>query len=104
MDKYKVIIFPRAYKNLDDIYSYIANELYVPNAALKLIDKLEQAIFSLEEMPFRFPQRKRGAYANKGYRQIFVDNFTVIFRVSEKTKEVFVVTVRYSKSDFWKLK
>jgi len=37
-----------------------------------LIDELEKAILTLDFMPYRGAERKVGAYANKGYRQVFV--------------------------------
>lgn len=37
--------------------------------------------------------KQTGAYANKGYRQLFVGNFTVVYRVAEAKKRVLVVTI-----------
>lgn len=100
LDKYRVEILNRAYKNIDDIYEYIANELLAPDAAMHLVEKFEDALLSLETMPSRFPTRKTGSYANKGYRQIFVENFTIVFRINEVKKLVTVVKVKYTKSNF----
>jgi toxin ParE1/3/4 len=99
-NKYTVKLLPRAYRNLDGIYTYIAETLMEPSIALNLVESLEESIFSLESMPQRGALRKTGAYANKGYRQLFVGNFTVVYRVAEAKKRVLVVTVRYSKSQF----
>jgi len=99
-NKYTVKLLPRAYRDLDGIYAYIAETLIDPSIAAKLVDSLEEAIFSLESMPQRGALRKTGAYANKGYRQLFVGNFTVLFRIEEPKKRVLIVTVRYSKSQF----
>jgi len=100
LDKYAVKLLPRAYRDLDGIYAYIAETLLEPNAAHKLLDALEEAIFSLEELPQRGALRRNGAYASKGYRQLFIKNFTVIYRVDKTKKQVVIVTVRYSKSQF----
>lgn len=78
----------------------IAQTLLVPETALGMVDKIEKEILSLEEMPYRFPERKTGAYANKGYRQLFVCNYTVIYRIDEKRRQVIVITIRYSPSQF----
>ncbi|EEG49076.1 hypothetical protein [Blautia hydrogenotrophica] len=51
-------------------------------------------------MPYRCPERKRGGYANRGYRHLFVENYTAVFRIDEAKKMVIVVTVRYSPSEF----
>jgi len=100
LNKYAVKLLFRAYRDLDGIYAYIADTLLEPGTAHKLVDALEEAIFSLEELPQRGAPRKNGAYANKGYRQLFIKNFTVIYRVDVAKKQVVIVTVRYSKSQF----
>lgn len=48
MDKYVVKLYARAYRDLDDIYTYIAETLLEPDTALNMVDKLEEAIFSLD--------------------------------------------------------
>ena len=100
MDKYAVKLLSRAYRNLEGIYAYVAETLLEPGTAQKSIDTLEEAILSLEKLPSRGAPRKNGAYADKGYRQLFVKNFTVIYRVDEISKQVIIITVRYSKSQF----
>lgn len=100
LDKYSIQILKSAYKNIDDIYAYISNELLAPDSAINLVSKLEESILSLETMPKRFSIRRTGRYSNKGYRQIFVDNFIIIFRINELNKVVSVVAVKYSKGNF----
>ncbi len=100
MDKYDVKLMSRAVRDLDDIYAYIAKTLLVPTTALEMVERIEEEISSLENMPCRCPERTRGIYANHGYRQLFVKNYTVIYRIDEAHKQVIVVTVRYSPSEF----
>ncbi len=100
MDNYSVKLMSRALRDLDKIYDYIAHTLVESGTALKLVERIENAIFSLETMPYRCPERRRGAYANRGYRQLLVENYTVIYRIQESEKQVIVVTVRYSSSEF----
>ena len=40
------------------------------------------------------PERRVGTYANQGYRQLFVEGYTIIFRIEESKKQVVVITVR----------
>ena len=63
-------------------------------------DALADAILSLDEMPYRGSIRRTGAFANRGYRQIFVKNFTIVCRIDEAKKIVVIVTVRYTPSSF----
>jgi len=100
LDKYVVKLLSRAYRDLDGIYAYIAKTLLEPGVAKKLLEEMEDAILSLENLPHRGALRKSGAFADKGYRQLFIKNFTVIYRVNVVNKQVVIVTVRYSKSQF----
>ena len=58
MDKYSVMLMNRAVRDLDGIYDYIAKTLSEPVTALKLVDRIEDAIMSLEHMPYRCSERK----------------------------------------------
>ena len=99
-ERYVVRLMPHAFMDLDEIYEYIANNLSEPETALEIVDAIESAILSLEVMPDRCPMRKAGEFSGKGYRQIFVKNYIVVFRIDKSLKQVVVVTVRYSHSQF----
>lgn len=98
MDSYIVKLYTRAYRDLDDIYTYIAKNLLEPGTALHMVDELEKAIFSLEQLPERGAIRRVGGYANGNYRQLFVKNYVIIYRVLKEKKEVHIVTVQYTPS------
>lgn len=100
MDKYTVKLYARAYRDLDGIYAYIAENLLEPETALHMVDELEKAIFSLEQLPERGAVRRVGTYANGDYRQLFVKNYVIIYRILKEKKEVHVITVRYTPSSF----
>ena len=99
-DVFSVKLLARAYRDLDEIYTYISKNILEPGIAASIVDNIEAAILSLDTMPHRCPERRVGAYANKGYRQLFVGNYTVLFRIDDKNKVVKVVTIRYSSSQF----
>lgn len=100
MAKYSVKLMQRAYSDLDDIYNHIADDFKEIDTAEKMADTLEDAILSLAEMPYRGSIRRTGAFANRGYRQLLVKNFTIVYRIDEAGKVVIVVTVRYTPSSF----
>ena len=100
MADYAVKLMNRAVQDLDGIYRYVSDALQAPRTAGDLIDTLEAGILSLQNMPYRCPERRQGAYANRGYRQLLVKSYTVIYRVDEENKQVLIVTVRYSRSQF----
>ena len=100
MDKYSVKLMNRAQRDLDGVYAYIARTLLEPGTAVTLVEKIAEELLSLEQMPYRCQERKNGIYANRGYRQLLIGNFTAVYRVDEAKKLVIIVTVRYSRSQF----
>lgn len=90
----------RAFDDLDNIYNHIADEFKEIGTAEKMADDLANAILSLDEMPYRGSIRRSGAFANRGYRQIFMKHFTIVYRIDEEKKMVVIVTVRYTPSSF----
>lgn len=71
-----------------------------PNAALKIYNDLFQTILSLEFYPTRGSLRKVGQYRNKGYRQLFYKNYTIVYTVKNNEKEVHIIAIKYSPSNF----
>ena len=99
-DKYRVVLYSRALRDLNGIYQYIFEVLQVPENAQNQLQRLEDGIFGLEELPYRCPERRTGIYARRGYRELMIDNYIVIFRVDESERQVQIVTVQYSKRNF----
>ena len=95
MDNYKVMINPRAIRELDNIYEYIANEKLAPENAKGQVDRIKKAVLSLDTFPQSHQERNEGRYAGKSYRQLLIDNYIAIFRIDEPHKTVYVVTIQY---------
>lgn len=95
LDKYKVKITPRAIRELDNIYEYIANEKLAPENAKGQVDRIKKAVLSLDTFPQSHQERNEGRYAGKGYRQLLIDNYIVIFRIEETSKTVYLITIQY---------
>ena len=95
LDKYKVKITPRAIRVLDNIYEYIANEKLAPENAKGQVERIKKAVLSLDTFPQSHQERNEGRYAGKGYRQLLIDNYIVIFRIEETSKTVYLITIQY---------
>lgn len=95
MDKYKVKLSPRAFRDIDDIFAYIALEKLSLENAKGQTDRIWTALKKLETFPQSHQERVEGRYSGKGYRQLLIDNYIAIFRIDELNKVVHVVTVQY---------
>ncbi len=84
--KYKINYLPSSVQDLESILEYISNDN--PDAALKLINKIDKNIGSLAMFPFKgcIPKDRR---LNKlGYRILVVNNYLVFYIVKSNPNEV----------------
>lgn len=95
MDKYTVKLYPKAFRDIENIYEYIALQKLAPENARKQTDRIWDAINSLETLPHAHQERLRGRYAGQGYRQLLIDHYVAIFKIGDIRKTVYVVTVQY---------
>lgn len=95
MAKYKVKLNPRAFRDLDDIYAYIALEKLSPENAKGQTDRIKEKLKTLNIFPQSHQERMEGRYAGKGYHQLLIDNYVAIYRIDEVNKIVNVVTIQY---------
>lgn len=95
MDKYKVKVHPQAIRELDDIYKYIANEKQAPENVKGQVDRIKKVVLNIDTFPQSHQERNEGRYAGKGYRQLLPDSYIVIYRIDERHKTVYVVTIQY---------
>lgn len=98
MDKYSITLWESAKQDLEDIYRYLALECAEPEIARSVIEKIHETIHSLDTMPHIYHQISKGKYARKGYRQVTVKNFAIIYTVSVKQKRVSIVSIRHGAS------
>lgn len=95
MDKYQVVLYPKAYRDLEGIYEYISCKLQSKVNAKKQTLRIQEALKSLEFFPESHQERLTGCYAKKGYRQLLVGNYIVIFKIDSLNKVVKVITIQY---------
>ncbi|WP_310603565.1 type II toxin-antitoxin system RelE/ParE family toxin [Anaerosporobacter sp.] len=95
MDKFKIKLNSKAYKDIEEIFVYIAIDKLAPENAQGQTDRIWKALKTLEVFPQSHQDRIEGRYAGKGYKQLLIDNYIAIFRIDEKNKVVYVVAVQY---------
>ena len=99
MDRYEVMLYPKAIRDIEDIYAYIALNKLSPVNAKGQTDRIWKALQTLETLPAAHQDRKEGRYAGHIYKQLLIDNYVAIFKIDEDNKKVYVVTVQYQGRD-----
>lgn len=84
---------------MKEIVQYISVELFAPEAAEKLLDKMREAIAKLSVMPERYALIEEEPWKQEGIRKVIVNNFLIYYWVDEENLKVQVVAVIYNRRD-----
>lgn len=96
---YNIVYLPTARRQPEDAVMYIAVDQCAPDAAMKLMDEVDNAVRKLKEMPYRFPIYHT-LYAMKREIRFFpVESYNVYYVIDEdkKTVEIWRILHRLQK-------
>lgn len=82
-----------------EIVHYISHELVAPDAAVNLLNQLENSISSLSEMSERMSLVEEEPWRTEGVRKVVVKNFLVYFWIDKVNMKVQITAVVYGKRD-----
>ena len=97
---YSINITEPAESDLLEAASYIAEQLLNPSAAGRLLDDVENAIYSLSDMPQRHALVNDEVLARSGIRFMPVGNYLVFYIIREEKKTVVIQRVLYGRRDW----
>ena len=98
-DCYKVYYSVDALGDLREIYSYIANELLVPETAKAQLRRIRKEVRSLDYVPARYTLVEWEPWHSMKMHQFPVDNFIVYYLVDDKVRTVTVARIFYGGRD-----
>lgn len=98
-ETYTVKITSQAEEQIQETIYYIAHELNAPDAALHLLDTLEDSIASLSHYPQRVALMLEEPWHTKGIRRLPVKNFLIYFWIDDANMKVQVTALIYGKRD-----
>lgn len=94
---YIVKITTQAQGQMREIIHYIASELKTPDAALHLLNALENAIVSLSHFPHRASLTDEEPWHSNGIHRLPVKNFLIYFWIDEHNLKVQITAIVYEK-------
>lgn len=92
---FEVQITPQAEKDLRAIFEYIAFDLLSPINANRQLDRLEETILKLEDLPLGYPLYQKEPWKSRGLRFVPIDNYIAYFIPNEATEIISVIRVMY---------
>lgn len=100
MERYNVILSLEARADIREIVRYIARELREPSTAEHMLDRIEEAIASLESMPEKYALVSDEYLASLGIRMVTVKKYIIFYTVEHSKKEVNISRVLYGKRNW----
>lgn len=97
--KYEVFTTEQAAADLRAIFEYIAYELLAGAERSQSLDRLEQAILSLDEMPERYQLYEKEPWKERNLRIMPVDHYLVFYIPKNEEKTVTIIRVMYGRRD-----
>lgn len=97
MKLYKVEITDDALADMEEIYNYIAYQLFSPENALGQYNRIANAILTLDSFPERIHIMESEPEHTLELRQMLVDNYSIFYVIRDN--RVIVTNVLYSASD-----
>ena len=103
MSDYSIKITKPAENDLRGIGDYIAQQLLEPEIASKVVNKIGNAIMTLEENPLRNSLVADQRLSLQCIRKIIVENFIVFYIVKEELRIVTIIRILYDRRDWMTL-
>ena len=100
---YNVEYLPSAMQDMVEIVVYIARELNNPTAAEHIAERLAAAGESLRDFPYAQPAYAPLRPLKHEYRKPLVENYMMLYWVSESEKRVTIARVVYARRNYAKL-
>jgi len=98
---YEIRYLALARKDLNGITTYFADNLKAPQAAMDLLDTLNESISRLEQFPYSSKVYQPITALDNEYRLLPVKNFVVFYVVKEHVVDIYRVV--YAKMDLSKV-
>lgn len=98
---YEVELSEQADSDLREIFEYIAFELQSPENASGQLDRLEEQILSLDNMPERYRKYENEPWKSRGLRVLPVDNYVIFYIPDSNKKIVTILRVMYAGRDIF---
>jgi len=100
---YKLVVSELAHRDLDDIISYIAEELANPDAARDFIKEVIACYRNLKANPLMYEKCRDNRLKAEGYRKALIKSYVAVYKVNEEIKTVTILRFFYSARDYVKL-
>ena len=96
--EYSIKLSPKAIEDLQEIKSYIENDLQNPIAAKNTLNKIISTYEDLSIFPKSGTSVQKYVPFATDYRFVLANNYSIFYRISNE--DILIIRILYSKRDF----
>jgi addiction module RelE/StbE family toxin len=98
--KYRITIEKYAQKDIESIYNYICDNLVNKEAAIKLLNKINEKFDSIALFPKSASLLNNDYVTNKNIRKLLIDNYIAFYEVDDINKEIKIIRIIYGMQNY----
>lgn len=98
--KYRIIIEKYAQKDLKEIYDYITYTLLNKQAAIQLLNKINEKFDTISMFPKSAPLINNEHIKNKEIRKLLIDNYIAFYEIDEINYEIKIIRIMYGMKNY----
>lgn len=98
--KYRIVIEKYAQKDMMDIYNYSINTLVNKDAAVKLLNKINEKFDMISLFPKSAPLINNEYVKNKNIRKLLIDNYIAFYEVDDLNYEIRIIRIMYGMMNY----
>ncbi len=95
-NKYSLKFTRKASEDLDQILSYISEQLYAPGTADNLMELIESSLLRLQTYPYSGHPVLDEPLKIRGYRRLIAGNYLAFYLIDEQDKQVVIMRILYN--------
>lgn len=92
---YRILYTPLAREDMLEILIYVSEDLYAPQSAARLLNKIEKDISRLGENPYSAPVARDEYLASQEFRYLVSGKYIVLYKVDDVSHNVIVYRIVY---------
>ena len=83
-----------------EVYEYISTKFSVNRSSKKIMKKIKTSIMHLSEEPYLYMRIDTSNNSHNNFRRIVVNNYVILYLVSEANHTVYISHMYYGKRDY----
>lgn len=99
-NKYNITWSPKAYRDLENIYTYIKYYLKEKSTADNVVKKILNSISNLSYFPEKYLRIENIGTIGRNIRKMPVSNYIIIYEINNTSRQIFILHIFHNSQNY----